>query len=371
MYEPIIEAHAQETDEKVLTQLIDNIVDMLKRPNWRKGVALARQQMPAAMTGSLTTPLADMLTQAESTEMMSAIAHINQLARAGHYRSAMEEAYTLMSTSSTYLPLHIHMGELLLRENRTQEAITKFKIVAETYSCRGEPTRATELLQRIVQIAPLDQTARRRLIDRFVEQGRVDEAIKEFISLADVNYRLAQLDNARSTYENALRLAQQVNADRAWSVRILHHMADIDLQRLDWRQALRVYEQLRTLGPDDIVARGQLVELNIRLGQRKQAEAELDNYLSYLSGIAKDAEALAFLEAVAAENQEIAFVRRRLAEFYQQAARVEDAIVQWDVVAKLMVDAGDNEKAKEAIRAILVLNPPNVSQYRAVLQSLG
>ena len=50
----------------------------------------------------------------------------------------------------------------------------------------------------------------------------------------------------------------------AWNVHLLQRMADIDMQRLDWKQALRVYEQIRTLRPDDQAARKQLLELYAR-----------------------------------------------------------------------------------------------------------
>jgi len=370
-YEPLIESLTQEEDEETISQLCDNIAELLLKTDWRKHVSDARQQLPGGGTGTPPTPLAEILTEAKDTQIVEAMANINQLARDGHLRSAMEEAYALLTFASTYLPLHIHMGELLLTQNRNQAAITKFTIVAETYSARGEAKRATDLLQRIVEISPMDLSARNRLITRFTEQGQVDQAIHEFIMLADVHYRLAQLDIARNTYESALRLAQQTKADPTWSHRILRHMADIDLQRLDWRQALRVYEQLRTLTPDDIGTRTHLIDLNVRLGQATQAAAELDNYLSYLAGQAREKEAFSFLERLVEDNAEMVFARRRLAEFYQQSSRVEEAISHWDKVAEMMVAQGKNEEAKEAIRAILVLKPPNANQYRKALQQLG
>jgi tetratricopeptide (TPR) repeat protein len=217
----------------------------------------------------------------------------------------------------------------------------------------------------------MDRTARNRLIRRLIDQGQVDHAIHEYIKLADVHYRLAQLDVARTTYENALRLAQQTNADPTWSTRILKHMADIDMQRLDWRQAMRVYEQLRTLAPDDSVTRTHLIDLNVRLGQETQASAELDNFLSYLAGMAMEQKALTFLEKLVEEHEDMIFARRRLAELYQQSPRTNEAIAQWDKVAEVMVAQGNTEVAKEAIRAILVLNPPNADKYRVALQNLN
>ena len=148
-------------------------------------------------------------------------------------------------------------------------------------------------------------------------------------------------------------------------------MADIDLQRLDWKQALRVYEQLRTLIPEDELTRTRLIELNVRLGRQNQAAAELDNFISYLSGKAKQGTAAAYLEKFAEENEEMVFVRSKLADFLSKLGRVEEAIEQWDKVAEIFVVKGDFEKAKEAIRAILLLNPPNADQYRAALQRLG
>ena len=59
-------------------------------------------------------------------------------------------------------------------------------------------------------------------------------------------------------------------------------MADIDMQRLDWKQAIRVYEQIRTLRPDDEGVRKNLIELSLRLGQPAQANAEIESYLTYL-----------------------------------------------------------------------------------------
>ena len=98
----------------------------------------------------------------------------------------------------------------------------------------------------------MDMSARAQLIDMLVERGQIEEAIREYMELAEVYYRLAELDMARQdTYTTALHFVQQSNADRSWNVSILQRMADIDMQRLDWKQAVRVYEQIRTLRPDD------------------------------------------------------------------------------------------------------------------------
>ena len=118
-------------------------------------------------------------------------------------------------------------------------------MVAEAYGVRGEPSQAVTLLRRIIQVSPMDMTVRTRLIDLLAAHGMVDEAVTEYIELANIYYRLAELDLARKTYTSALHLAQQDGANPAWSVeKLMRRMVDIDMQRLDWRQALRIYEQL-------------------------------------------------------------------------------------------------------------------------------
>jgi len=370
-YEPVIEEVSQERDKIILKQICMNVTDLLIRQNWRAHIYKTRKQMPGGGSGAAPLPLAEILTEAKDSGIVESIARINEIAAMGHLRSAMEEAFILVSAAPTYLPLHILMAELMLRMGNQESAMQKFIVVSEAYGTRGEHKRATNLLSRVVELSPMDYKARNYLIHRLIELGDVDAAIHENIKLADVQYRLAQLDLARKTYEKALRLSQQHNANDSWDVRILKQMADIDMQRLDWRQALRVFEQLRTLISNDEVTRTRLIELNVRLGQHNQAAVELENYVSYLSARAEENAALVYLEKLVEDNPEMAFAHNKLAEQYQKMGRQQDAIQQWDKVAELMVVKGNIERAKEAIRAILLLDPPNADQYRAALQQLG
>ncbi len=282
MYEPLIEAQASQSDQTAHKRLCDNINDMLMRKDWRDHLYKAREQMPKSQDEDMPMPIAEVILQAQSSQVLEAITHIHQLARAGMLRSAMEEAFLAVTYAPTYLPLHTLIGDLLVRENHTEEAIAKYTTVAEAYSVRGEAAQSAKMLRRVVQLAPMDMTVRTKLIDQLVARGQVDDAIREYLELADIYYRLAELDNARKTYTKALRFVQQTNADRSWNIHILQRMADIDMQKLDWKQAVRVFEQIRTLRPDDEGVRRNLIELNLRLGQPAQAYAELENYLAYL-----------------------------------------------------------------------------------------
>jgi tetratricopeptide (TPR) repeat protein len=282
----------------------------------------------------------------------------------------MDEAFETFRYAPTFLPLHTLVGDLLIQEGRTQDAVTKYSVVAEAYSIRGETAQSVNLLRRIVQVAPMDMSVRNRLIDQLAANGMVDEAVGEYIELANIYYRLAELDMARKTYTTALHLAQQDGANPAWSVKLMRRMVDIDMQRLDWRQALRIFEQLRTLEPADIAVRKSLIELNIHLNQLPQATAEMDGFLTHLESSGRRGEIVPFLEELVKENPKQVILRRALAEEYRQANRIPEAVTQLDALGNLLLTAGDREGAIRIVETIISLNPPNINDYRALLAKL-
>jgi tetratricopeptide (TPR) repeat protein len=370
LYEPIIEAQSVQKDEAALKVICDNIHKMLLRPDWRETLLKAREQLPKS-EGEVPLPLAEVVIQAQSSQVLESINHIHVLARSGRLRSAMDAAFEALTFAPQYLPLHTLMGDLLVQEGHATEAIAKFTTVAQAYSVRGEPNQATKLLRRVIQLAPMDLAARSRLIDQLVARGQINDAINEYLDLADIYYRLAELDMSRKTYTTALRLVQQASADRSWNVHILQRMADIDMQRLDWKQALRVFEQIRTLRPEDKGVRKNIIELNLRMARTDQALAELENYLNYLDGQRKGADAIPFLEELIVEHGDQPALRRALATLYQQEGRATDAISQLDAVGEHLLNKGDKDGAMAAINQILMMNPPNAEAYRKLLAQVS
>jgi predicted Zn-dependent protease len=147
-------------------------------------------------------------------------------------------------------------------------------------------------------------------------------------------------------------------------------MADIDMQRLDWKQAIRVYEQIRTLRPDDEGVRKNLIELSLRLGQPAQANAEIESYLTYLQSQGHSDQGIKFVEELLAERPNDVILRRALAQLYQQSGRVDEAVAQLDSLAEALLSAGKKEDAMVLINQILLMGPPNAEQYRQLLMQL-
>lgn len=370
-YEPLIEAQRGQKDPDACRRLCDNVRNLLLRADWRDQIHEARGQTQRGEGPAAMASLAEVLLEAQTSGVVDSINRIHQLARAGSLRSAMDEAYDAVQQAPTYLPLHSLMGELLIQDNRLPDAIAKLSVVAHAYSVRGEVAQSIKLWRRIIQLAPMDMAARTHMIELLLARGQVDEAINDYLELADIYYRLADLDMARKTYTTALHVVQQANADRTWNVHILQRMADIDMQRLDWKQAVRVYEQIRTLRPDDAGVRKQLIELFSRMGQSQQATAELDSFLTFLESNGKSAEAVPFLEDLVKEHEDQLMFRRALAAQLHRLGRTREAVGQLDALGDALLQGGKSDEAIEVIAQIVAMNPPNASEYRKLLAQIA
>ncbi len=370
LYEPLIEGLNQDRDSQVQKRICDNVSGLLMRADWREKLQRVRQQLPSQADGGPPIPLAEILAQSRSSRIVDSLATIHYLAKQGYVRSAMEEAFYALDYAPTYLPLHVYMGELLVKQGRFREAVEKLMVAARSYSTRGDARHAIQLYRRMIELSPLELEPRSHLIEILTTMGRSEEALQQYMELADVYYNLADLEKARQTYEKALQMAQQARVDRGWQVRILYRIADIDLQSLDWRQALRVYEQIRALQPEDEKARFNLIELNFRLGQESRGLNELDNYLAYLASKGLRGQGVRFLETLVNEYPNQTGLRRRLAEHYQHMGRKGEAVAQLDAIREILFQAGDVAGAIQVVETILALKPDNADEYQRLLGQL-
>ncbi len=370
LYIPIIEAQATVDDEEAHNQLFANVRDLLMRDDWRSRLRDARMRLPTASPDAPPAPLAEILTAASSGHIVESLANVERLMRQGFWRSAMDEAFWALQHAPTYLPLHTYIGDLLSQQGYIPEAIAKFQAVARTHHVRGESRRAAQLLERVIQLSPLDIAIRQQLIELLIQMGEVEAAVEHYLNMAGVYYNRAELSRARNTYMEAFRMARQYNLETEHAVKILYRMADIDMQSLDWRRAQRVYEQIRSLVPYDAEACLKLIDLNLRLGDDAHAREEMDNFLSSLAQAGNWQDAIAFLERLSEEQEGYLPAVRRLAEVYRRAGAVDKAVQTYDTLADRLLDSGDSEGAIRAIEALLKLNPPNAEQYRAFLEQL-
>jgi len=368
IYDPIIESQTQTSDPKVLGEVYRTVMEQVMRPNWRDYLHLARTQLPPQPEGTPPMPLAEMLLESRSSQVVEAQATIRRLAAQGRTRSAMEAAYNALEAAPTYLPLHVQMGELLIQEGRSQDGVDKFMLVATLYALRGEAEQAIRLLTRVTQMAPMDISVRNRLIDLLTANGQIDGALQQYVDLANVYYQLADLDSAKTTYATALKLTSKSKNRPTWIAQILPKLADIDMQRLDMKSALRAYEQLRTAIPDEPEPRALLINLHFRMGQDAAAMNEMDAYLTALESAGRREQAIQFVESIALEHPSKLEVHKRAAGLLMHAGEIDRAIAQMDQIATGLLKGGNRVAAIAMLEDILALNPANAEKYERMLR---
>jgi tetratricopeptide (TPR) repeat protein len=369
LYEKL-KASVDATDEQQLRNANQRFLGLLTGPLWKQRVSKTRRQ------------LEDMIKLQEPDSPWSYVPYIDErvteglnlidlYVREGLFTLAMDHAHYLLEAAPDYLPIHWRIGQILLERNNVPEAMSKYNLVAEVYRMRGDDDRAMEILQEALKIAPMDVALHKSLIELLEQRERWDAVLSQYVDLADAYYQLADLDAARTTYQTAIQLAQRVSADDQQVMQIMHRLGEIDVNRLDLRQAMRTYEQIRKVDPNDDRARRALVDLNYRLNDPISAVRELDGLLRIYARDRKAGQIIRVLEEQVTRYPNDMALRSRLAAVYRQTGNVTKAVEQLDALAELQLESGLHGDALVTIRRIITLNPDHVQDYQRLLQQLS
>jgi tetratricopeptide (TPR) repeat protein len=297
--------------------------------------------------------------------------HLSQeYAEQGKYDSAVEEAYRAIQVSPYYLAGHIQLAELMARQDRLRIAIGKYLTIGDTCTVRGDISGALANYEKAVELAPMDLDNRSRLITLLIDQGHVDRALEHYQEMGEALYNLADVDRARETYLEALKLAPRGTVEREWRYRFLQAIADIDIQRLDWKRALAAYSELSANDPQDERIALTLIDLYFKVDQPENALRHLDKYLVHLVRSGQGMRVFAILEDLVELRPADAEIADRLVRLYLRQGRQQEALELLDSLGEAQLDGGRERAAIKTIETILAMDPPDASSYERILQQL-
>ena len=368
LYENLADSLMAQGERDQASAFANALVEFLSHKGWEDKAKDARGRLDAISDSGMMI-LGDMLT-AGSEQVLESLYLSQEYARRGMYDTAIEETYRAIQLSHDYLPAHIQLGELLGKQGRRETAAQKFMTVADTYRNRGDVNGSILSYEKAVEMTPLDLTVRARLIDLVKQHGEIDRALEHYLAMGDAYYQLAQVDKARDTYQEALKLAPRGSAEHNWKMRFLRMAAEIDMQRFDWRRALTAYKELRVLDPEDERTAITLVDLYYKVGQPVNAVGELDNYLKQLVRSGRGAKVVGILEDMVRQRPSDKNLVDRLSRLYLQQKRQAEAIDLLDKLGEAQLEANETAAAYTTIEKILALNPPNAASYRQLLAQL-
>jgi tetratricopeptide (TPR) repeat protein len=368
LYENLADSLLTKGDSERATAFANGLVDFLGRKGWEDKVKDARARLDA-LSGGRTMILGDMLT-AGSEQVLESLYLSQEYNRRGLYNSAIEEVFRVIQLSPDYLPAHLQLADLLNRQGRLEAAAQKYVTIGDTYRARSDLNGSIYAYERVAELSPLDVSIKVRLIELLKRHGRIDDALNHYLGMGETYFQLAQVDKARETYQEALKLAPRGSADRGWRARLLKLIADIDMQRFEWKRALSAYVELRKENPQEERVAITLIDLFFKVGQPDSALRELDRYLIQLVKSGRSAKVVGIMEDMVGQRSSDVGLVDRLARLYKQQKRDQDAIALLDRLGEAQLESGEKAQAMETINKILSLNPPNAASYQQLIKEL-
>ncbi len=371
LYEELAHTHAAAGEGDQAVEFVNSLIAFLNDKGWEDKVIDARERLDTLTSEGPVLSLAEVLAIPGSQRILQMIGLAQQYERHGKLYAAIEELSRAISLAPSLLPIHWQMGETLVAMGKVDKAVAKFLTIGDVYRVRGNFSLGMAMYERALRLDPMNLNVRTKLIDVLISHGQIDRALDHYMVLGNTYYQMAQTDMAREKYNQALQLSPRGSPDRNWAVRFLHRMADIDMQRVDWRRATGVYEKIRDLAPDDEKARLTLMDLYFRFNQDGRAIAELDNLLQIYQKTGKMPKAITILQEQVQERPSNIPLRTRLAQALLDTRNVQEAIAQLDALGDLQLEAGQTKEAITTIKVILRLNPSNPEPYQQLLQELA
>ena len=370
LYDALAESYLAKGDPKKALGFTNSLVDFLSSKGWEDKALEARQRLDSMSEDGVTMSLAEFLVSDSADAILKAMSLSQEYVRRGAYTAAVEVCYDAIEAAPTYLPLHLRLAEIFAQGARTEDAVAKYQIVADLYIVREEPRQAIGTYKQILRLQPMDVVVRSRLIDLLTSTGEIDEALEQYLSLADAYQGLAQADKALEKCAEAMRLVPRASNETEWQVRLLRHMSDIHMRRADWQGAAELHEQIVTRVPDDERARPNRIDLYYKLGRVKEADGETVALSDYYNARGEDGRALALLEEAVRLQPHQMPLRARMARAYIDAGMRDKAIEQLDALGELQLDSGLRKQAMATVRFIISLNPEDAEAYRQLLAQL-
>lgn len=370
IYKALAESFIAQGDKDKALEYINSLLAFFSSRGWEDKVRELRGYIKSMEEEGIATSLVEILETPWPEATLQALTLSQELIRRGYFRSASEECMRGLVYAPFCLPLHIQLAEISIRQNRIEEAIQKYLLIAQLYELRGIPQRVLEILRRLVNLNPIDINLRAKLINALVRYNRLGDAVDQYLQLAEILYEMADLKGAIESYRHALALSAKLPEKNQYNNLILPRLFQLYLQTMHWKEAVKVGESLKEIQSDNLELRRQLITLYSRLGMKGEEVREIEEVIALLRRKEGFQGIEAFLVSLVEENSKDPTLRRTLANFYKEMGLKEKAVEQLDILGEIQLDSGAIEEAKRTIREIIALEPREVEAYRELLERL-
>ncbi|MDA8088021.1 MAG: tetratricopeptide repeat protein, partial [Nitrospiraceae bacterium] len=235
-------------------------------------------------------------------------------------------------------------GDLYLRKNDRTSAVEKFHRAAEIFRKEGFSLKALAIYKKILNIAPSDARSLLALGELSEEKNISADAVKYYMTAADIFLREGRKD-----------------------------------------EAVFAYSKISGLQPDDLVLRKRLAEIFSKEGFVEETSQEYVEIARLLESSGEAGEAIGYLEraveikpgnraaltAIASLYERLGDRGRAIENLKLAIARTgkSDVFLLW--LAKLCLENGNIEEARQSARELLQLDPENLAASQMIASSFA
>lgn len=371
VYEELAESYASQGNREEAERFSRSLEEFLSSKGWEDKVQQFRQRLEAIKEEGEQISLAEAIEVRESDRVLEALAFAHEYLRREKFDAASEECMRAIELAPTYLPAHIRLAEILVKQGRLGEANAKYQTIAELCTIQGDLKRAEAMYRNALKIVPEDVGTRAKLIDLLIQQNRVDEALEQYLELGESFARVNQVGKALEKFAEGIRLATRAGHSSKMLLTLRHRLAEMRARQNDFAGALSAYQEIRQSSPEDERAHFYIVDLEFRLGQVSAAMRDLEELLARYQKRNEPQKITDVLEALVQSYPAEIPLTLRLAEHYRALGNLERAVTILDALGEAQLSLGNKRVAADVIRRIIELNPPQVEDYKKLLQQIS
>ena len=127
----------------------------------------------------------------------------------GKLKEAILEYRKLLSGDEQDISIRNTIGDLYVKSNQKDKAIEEFKVIADLYEEKGLNSKSIASLKRIIRLNPKDLDTGNKLADLYQNQGFISEAKTEYSKLAKDYAQANEVKKAIKIYEKLLTLSPE------------------------------------------------------------------------------------------------------------------------------------------------------------------
>ena len=249
----------------------------------------------------------------------------------GALDKALKDYATLLEADPKDANIRLKVGDIHLKQGKTDEAVASYLKVAERFMKDGFDSKAIALYKQVTKIDSKRYDVYVPLSELYQRLGLSSDAMKALQTAADAHYRdgdknqaldllrrMATLDPSNTT--NRLKVAELLRQEGREAEALAEYdevVEELDRQG-DTEGRLAVLQKILDLDPSRMAIFVELGEALVEQNKWGQAEATAETLIDAFPGEAEGYELLAGIYQQSGRESDLPGVYRRLAEVYKE-----------------------------------------------------